>query len=1452
MKRNLRRAILCTFLLPCIESQAQTTLLQDYVNKKSAAIGTFQGINYREAGFSSLYPIANTNGKEFWTISDRGVNIDCGNANLAECRPTYDKLYAFPNYAPKIHRIRIAGDSIQILQSIAMKRPDGTTATGLLNPTGFGSTAKEQNSIDTVLNCANFSAKTAAKDIWGIDSEGLVVDKDGNFWISEEGGPSIWKLNKNGVVVKRFTPYANLVGAQAQDVQIDTVFKYRKNNRGFEGISLTPNGKIYAIIQSPLLYPNKSTGEGTQVHRILEIDPSTNATRVLTYLNEGVIGASGANQIRLQDWKIGEMTAISDTTFLVLEAALRGTTDSKKIYKINIANATPVTAALYSGKTVEGLVDLAGLTANSIVPVKKTLFLDLLANGWPSALDKAEGLAIINDSTIAVCNDNDYGQSSPNADGIGIATGNLSHLITFGLKGSSKINNLKTLGSNLSLGLTGPSSSQAPYLAPTIADAKFTAILTATDVVNGYKMAGTPDGVGAFDNGNGTFTMLVNHEFGNTAGVVRSHGAKGAFVSKWIINKNSLSVLTGSDLIQKVKLWNSTTNTYKDSAYAFNRFCSADLPAPSAFYNAASGKGTQEMIFMNGEEAGNEGRAFAHIVTGAEAGISYELPAFGKFSWENSVASPSTGDKTLVAGMDDSTPGQVYLYLGNKTNTGSDIEKAGLTNGKLFGVKVNGFVTENDNLAALKDTTFSLYDLGDVKSSTGTALNTASNNAGVTTFLRPEDGAWDPKNPNDFYFVTTNAFASPSRMWRLRFEDIKNPELGGRISAVLNGTEGQKMLDNMGIDKYGHVLLQEDVGNNAHIGKIWQYNIATDELKQVAQHDSTRFLTGGANFLTQDEEASGVIDVGHILGEGNFLLVDQAHYGIAGEVVEGGQLLTFYNPATYKASLGAGVSSSQDPYLLPTVADAKFTAILTTTDAVNGYKMAGTPDGVGAFDNGNGTFTMLVNHEFGNTAGVVRSHGAKGAFVSKWIINKNSLSVLTGSDLIQKVKLWNSTTNTYKDSAYAFNRFCSADLPAPSAFYNAASGKGTQEMIFMNGEEAGNEGRAFAHIVTGAEAGISYELPAFGKFSWENSVASPSTGDKTLVAGMDDSTPGQVYLYLGNKTNTGSDIEKAGLTNGKLFGVKVNGFVTENDNLAALKDTTFSLYDLGDVKSSTGTALNTASNNAGVTTFLRPEDGAWDPKNPNDFYFVTTNAFASPSRMWRLRFEDIKNPELGGRISAVLNGTEGQKMLDNMGIDKYGHVLLQEDVGNNAHIGKIWQYNIATDELKQVAQHDSKRFLTGGANFLTQDEEASGVIDVGHILGEGHFLLVDQAHYAIAGEFVEGGQLLSFFNPDTYNASQVVTGIDDATVSTNTSQVSLYPNPTGDATTITMNFDIEQKVIISILDLQGKEVVPSVHRNFGRGVQQYVLKTADLKDGMYFVQISSPTYTERIKTVVSH
>jgi secreted PhoX family phosphatase len=305
-------------------------------------------------------------------------------------------------------------------------------------------------------------------------------------------------------------------------------------------------------------------------------------------------------------------------------------------------------------------------------------------------------------------------------------------------------------------------------------------------------------------------------------------------------------------------------------------------------------------LFLTGEESGIEGRAMAHIASGAEAGNSYELAWLGNLAYENLVANAHTGNKTVVGITDDGTNGQVYFYFGDKQAAGNAIEKAGLTGGHLFGIHVDEFAANLNNapssttpLGADGQSTFSLIDLGDVSGKTGVQIDGESETAGVTSFLRPEDGAWDTINTNRFYFVTTNGFNSPSQLWAVDFTDAKNSNAGGTIKLLLDGSEGQQMFDNIAVDSHGRVTLQEDVGNQPHLGKIWQYDPATDSLTQLAVHDIARFTQGGSNYLTQDEESSGVIDISHILGnagENVFLVDTQAHYGIPGELVEGGQL----------------------------------------------------------------------------------------------------------------------------------------------------------------------------------------------------------------------------------------------------------------------------------------------------------------------------------------------------------------------------------------------------------------------------------------------------------------------------------------------------------------------------------------------------------------------------------
>jgi hypothetical protein len=445
----------------------------------------------------------------------------------------------------------------------------------------------------------------------------------------------------------------------------------------------------------------------------------------------------------------------------------------------------------------------------------------------------------------------------------------------------------------------------------------------------------------------------------------------------------------------------------------------------------------------------------------------------------------------------------------------------------------------------------------------------------------------------------------------------------------------------------------------------------------------------------------------------------------------------------------AGPSSSVDPYLVRTQPGVVLKSILTVGDTVakaggGTYRMVGIPDGLGAFDNGDGTFTLLANHEIPNTSGIARAHGGTGAFVSEWIVSKDDLSVVSGQDLIQHVNLWTGGAYVMTPNV-TFNRFCSADLPATSALFDAATGKGFDGRLFLNGEETAG-GRGFAHGLDGT----SWELPWLGKMAFENSLANWGTGDRTVVVSQDDQggDRGQVYVYAGDKKATGSSpVEKAGLTGGTLYGIKVNGFPFENPATGIPDGTPFSTYSFGDASAKSGATLESESNTNLVTHFQRPEDGAWDPENPNVYYFVSTDQYPGVSRLWRLTFDNAAHPELGGTIDMLLNGTEGQQMLDNITPNGHGQIVALEDIGNQPALGKVWVYDIGSDTITQVAEHDPALFSPGSPLLLTSDEESSGVINASSILGEGWYLLDVQAHYGIPGELVECGQLLAMHIP---------------------------------------------------------------------------------------------------------
>jgi hypothetical protein len=106
-----------------------------------------------------------------------------------------------------------------------------------------------------------------------------------------------------------------------------------------------------------------------------------------------------------------------------------------------------------------------------------------------------------------------------------------------------------------------------------------------------------------------------------------------------------------------------------------------------------------------------------------------------------------------------------------------------------------------------------------------------------------------------------------------------------------------------------------------------------------------------------------------------------------------------------------------------------------------------------------------------------------------------------------------------------------------------------------------------------------------------------------------------------------------------------------------------------------------------------------------------------------------------------------------MTVNDRGQVIIQEDTGNNAYLAGVWVYDIGSESLTRVAKADPDRFMPpGGSEFITKDEESSGIIPA-PFLGDDTYLLDEQVHKTVplsedpSGELVEEGQYMELHIP---------------------------------------------------------------------------------------------------------
>ena len=310
---------------------------------------------------------------EFYAITDRGPNGDIP-TYVKDGKKMSGKFFPTPNFTPSIGIIKVdpAKHRADIISSIPLK-VNGKPISGKPIPSGLTGSTNEV--------ALDFNMKDLGTDRNGLDTEGISLDKDGNFWISDEYGPFIAKVDKKGNILEKYGPGMGLPKILADRVP----------NRGSEGVTVDEKGHVFALIQSPLDVDGK-TAKTAKYTRIVELDPVTKETTMYAYPVDTGYKNTGAA-------KIGDITSIGKGQFLMIEQGKQHGEMQNLIYKVDLNGATPIAD---NGDLEYGRLD------GKIVPAKKELVLDLRAEGWN--IEKAEGLALLPDrKTIAVVNDNDFG-----------------------------------------------------------------------------------------------------------------------------------------------------------------------------------------------------------------------------------------------------------------------------------------------------------------------------------------------------------------------------------------------------------------------------------------------------------------------------------------------------------------------------------------------------------------------------------------------------------------------------------------------------------------------------------------------------------------------------------------------------------------------------------------------------------------------------------------------------------------------------------------------------------------------------------------------------------------------------------------------------------------------------------------------------------------------------------
>jgi hypothetical protein len=158
-----------------------------------------------------------------------------------------------------------------------------------------------------------------------LDIESVRRDKHGNYWFGDEFGPYLVKTDAHGTVLRAAIPQPGVYAPQHKDVVAGLMTSNLGGSGGFEGLAINRSGdKLYALNEKTV------AGDPVKALRISEFDIDSEAYTGNVYFY--ALDANGT--------AIGDMTAIDDHRFLVLErngATATSGVPFKKVFLIDIA-----------------------------------------------------------------------------------------------------------------------------------------------------------------------------------------------------------------------------------------------------------------------------------------------------------------------------------------------------------------------------------------------------------------------------------------------------------------------------------------------------------------------------------------------------------------------------------------------------------------------------------------------------------------------------------------------------------------------------------------------------------------------------------------------------------------------------------------------------------------------------------------------------------------------------------------------------------------------------------------------------------------------------------------------------------------------------------------------------------------------------------------------------------